>query len=167
MALPDTFTSTDRLIRELAENLRRKTLKLVTAESCTGGGIAAECTGLAGSSQWFECGFVTYSNEAKHSILGVSPDCIERWGPVSQQVVVQMAAGALETSNADISVAVSGIAGPGGGTEELPVGTVWIAWGHSGGISSQHFRFDGDRFLVRECAVNQSLAGLLNLLHSI
>lgn len=140
-------------------------LSLVTAESCTGGGIAQALTDVAGSSAWFERGFVTYSNLSKQQMLGVSDQTLSRHGAVSEVVVREMAAGALRCSAAQISVAVSGIAGPNGGSPEKPVGTVWLAWqlGESQ-IVTRCLRFVGDRAAVRKQAVEAALEGVLALL---
>lgn len=153
------------LVTELATVLVEREYLLATAESCTGGGIAAACTDLAGSSQWFECGFVTYSNESKSSLLGVSEETLITHGAVSQQTVHAMVVGAVNSSRANVAVATSGIAGPGGGSAKKPVGTVWIAWGGEKNgkteVESQCFLFDGDRESVRQQAVYQALANLL------
>ncbi len=138
---------------------------LVTAESCTGGAIAAVITDIPGSSAWFERGFVTYSNRAKEALLGVSADTLARHGAVSREVVLEMAAGALVRSPADISVAISGIAGPEGGTPDKPVGTVWIAWGRRDrGARVRCLHLEGDRLAVRIQAVACALEGVLALL---
>lgn len=134
---------------------------LVTAESCTGGGIAYAITELPGSSEWFERGFVTYSNPAKQEQLGVPHELIARHGAVSEQVAAAMAVGALQHSHADYSVAVTGIAGPDGGTEEKPVGTVCFGWGQRGaGVRTARIVFDGDRQQVRELSILTALQGL-------
>ncbi|MDX1656717.1 MAG: CinA family protein [Candidatus Competibacteraceae bacterium] len=134
-----------------------------TAESCTGGGIAMALTELAGSSAWFDRGFVTYSNAAKSELLGVEPALIESSGAVSSEVVKAMAEGALARSGAGVSVAVSGIAGPEGGSELKPVGTIWIAWAtRDGPVLSECFRFEGDRQQIRQQAVMAALKGLLH-----
>jgi len=150
--------------RELAALLLQRRLKLATAESCTGGMIAAACTDLAGSSEWFERGLVTYSNEAKCEMLGVDATRIATHGAVSEPVARAMAAGALQRSNAQVSVAVTGIAGPGGGSDAKPVGTVWFAWGLPGGVTSEVKRFDGDRAAVRNATVQHALTRLNALL---
>lgn len=134
---------------------------LATAESCTGGMIAAACTDMAGSSSWFERGFVTYSNESKTELLGVPEALIASQGAVSEGVARAMAQGALARSHAQASVAVTGIAGPGGATTGKPVGTVWMAWCVGGRTHSQVQRFDGDRTAVRTATVQYALAGLL------
>ena len=152
-------------VRRVAEGMRRRGWRLCTAESCTGGYLAKALTDLAGSSAWFECGFVTYSNIAKRRQLGVSPGTLQTHGAVSEVVVKEMAAGALRASGADVVVAVSGVAGPGGGSEDKPVGTVWLAWGLRGRAPlARHFRFSGDRAGVRFQAVLMGLAGLVRLL---
>lgn len=156
------MTPAERLAVDLGRALGARGLKAATAESCTGGLIAGRITDVAGSSGWFDRGFVTYSNEAKVELLGVHAETLARHGAVSEAVAREMAAGALARSRADLAVAVTGIAGPGGGTPEKPVGLVWIAWGARGGPSeAREHRFPGDRAAVREAAVNAALAGLL------
>ncbi len=137
---------------------------LVVAESCTGGWIAKVCTDMPGSSAWFERGLVTYSNQAKQDLLGVSLSTIEVYGAVSEETVREMAVGALKNSRADIAVAVSGIAGPGGCSEAKPVGTVWFAWAALDAVESQREQFSGDREAVRQQAVKIALDGVLNRL---
>jgi nicotinamide-nucleotide amidase len=145
----------------LAALLRARGWRLATAESCTGGLIAATCTSVAGSSDWFERGFVTYSNEAKTELLGVDAALIAAHGAVSEPVAVAMAAGALRHSPADVSVAVTGIAGPGGAVPGKPVGTVWLAWALRGEApQAQHLLLGGDRAAVREATVRAALAHL-------
>jgi nicotinamide-nucleotide amidase len=134
---------------------------LATAESCTGGMIAAACTDLAGSSAWFERGFVSYSNEAKTELLGVDASLIAAHGAVSQVVVRAMAFGAVRRSRASVSVAVTGVAGPGGGTPQKPVGTVWFGFMVDGLLSSEMVLFDGARAAVRAATVRHALSGLL------
>lgn len=137
---------------------------LVTAESCTGGGIAYAMTGLPGSSEWFERGFVTYSNPAKQEQLGVAHDLITRYGAVSEEVAAAMAQGALQHSHADFSVAVTGIAGPDGGSAEKPVGTVCFGWSSRGGDTrTTRIGFEGDRQQVRELSILTALQGLVDL----
>lgn len=154
-----------RLSRELGEALTARGWLAATAESCTGGGVATAITDIAGSSGWFDRGFVTYSNEAKQQMLGVRRESLELHGAVSEAVVLEMARGALVHSSASISVAISGIAGPAGGSDEKPVGTVWFAWAdRTGRHHSLLARFDGDRHQVRQQAVRQALSGLLALL---
>jgi len=140
-----------------------KQRKVCTAESCTGGLIAKSFTDLAGSSDWFDRGFVTYSNAAKSEMLGVPASVIEDYGAVSEAVANAMANGALRYSEADYAVAVTGVAGPGGGSEEKPVGTVWIAAASAEQIVSKCHRFDGDRQAVREATLLAAIAALLDL----
>ena len=134
---------------------------MATAESCTGGLIAGACTDLSGSSAWFERGFVTYSNDAKTELLGVDEALIEAHGAVSEAVARAMAAGALRHSRAQVSVAVTGVAGPTGGSPDKPVGTVWFGWATPAGVSAERQRFVGDRAAVRQATVAHALAGLL------
>jgi nicotinamide-nucleotide amidase len=151
----------------LAKLLQAKGWKLVSAESCTGGMIAAACTDLAGSSNWFERGFVSYSNDAKTELLGVDAALIARHGAVSEAVVRTMAAGAISHSKAQVAVAVTGVAGPTGGTAAKPVGTVWFGFalpGASPGLLSEVRRFDGDRAAVRSATVQHALRRLVELL---
>ena len=134
-----------------------------TAESCTGGGVAYAITEISGSSAWFDRGFVTYTNQAKQQMLGVPSELILAHGAVSAEVVAAMAAGALAHSSAQLSVGISGIAGPLGGTPEKPVGTVWMGWARSGGeepIRTRCFQFAGDRHQVREQAIVMALQGM-------
>lgn len=152
------------LVPELADRLQALGWQLTTAESCTGGMIAAACTDLAGSSVWFERGFVSYSNESKTGLLGVASDLIQAHGAVSQEVAQAMAAGALAHSRAQVAVAVTGVAGPGGGSAAKPVGTVWLAWATPTGVSAELAHFAGDRAAVREAAVQRALQGLLERL---
>ena len=138
---------------------------LATAESCTGGWVAKCITDIAGSSAWFDRGFVTYSNRAKQDMLDVAAATLEVHGAVSEATVSEMARGALVHSLADVAVAVSGIAGPGGGAPDKPVGTVWFAWVVSGGAPRvETRRFDGDREAVRRQAVARALEGLVDVL---
>jgi nicotinamide-nucleotide amidase len=154
------------LAQQLGEALQANGLMVATAESCTGGWVAEAITDIAGSSRWFERGFVTYSNEAKQEMLEVSVETLARFGAVSEAVVKEMARGALDYSHAGISVAVSGVAGPGGGSSEKPVGTVWFAWAlRAGGRewTAQEY-FLGDRRAVRRQSVVRALRGLLDVL---
>ena len=149
------------LLLQLSEQLIQQDRMLVTAESCTGGGIAYAITELPGSSNWFERGFVTYSNAAKQEQLGVPHELIAGYGAVSEQVAAAMALGALQHSHADFSVAVTGIAGPDGGTEEKPVGTVCFGWGQRGAEArTARVVFDGNRQQVRELSILTALQGL-------
>jgi len=152
------------LLETLANQLRDRHWMLATAESCTGGMIASQCTDLSGSSLWFDRGFVTYSNEAKSQMLGVPPELIQFHGAVSEPVANAMALGAFYQSNASVSVAVTGVAGPTGGSPEKPVGTVWIAWCIAGQVSAQLSHFDGDRHGIRRLTVDAALKGLLHRL---
>jgi competence/damage-inducible protein CinA C-terminal domain len=154
-----------RLARRLARACKRRGVDLVTAESCTGGGIATACTRISGSAKWFERGMVTYTNVAKKEMLGVSEETLKAHGAVSEEVAREMAAGALKHSHADVSVAVTGIAGPTGGVPGKPVGTVHFAWGvRDGPIQTRMFRFKGDRVAVRLQTVAVALQGLIDLL---
>lgn len=152
------------LCAQLAALLTAQQRTLATAESCTGGLIAAACTDLAGSSTWFERGFVTYSNAAKTDMLGVDAALIAAHGAVSEPVARAMAEGALHHSLAQVSIAVTGIAGPGGGSTEKPVGTVWLAWALPAGVTAQVQHFAGDRAAVRAATVRHALAGLIERL---
>jgi len=156
--------NTALLCHDLAMHLRDQNWMLTTAESCTGGLIAAACTDLAGSSDWFERGFVTYSNAAKTELLSVPLELIDTHGAVSEAVVRAMALGALTHSKAQISIAVTGVAGPGGGSIRKPVGTVWLGWGLQGQILTECQHFSGDRAQVRAATVHYALSKLLTLL---
>lgn len=152
------------LTAQVAEQLLAKKLLLATAESCTGGLIAAACTDLAGSSIWFERGFVSYSNAAKTELLGVPADLIETHGAVSEPVARAMVEGALRHSRAQVAIAVTGVAGPGGGGPDKPVGTVWFGWATPDGVVTDKRCFDGDRQHVREATVQHALQRLKQLL---
>ncbi|WP_337178256.1 CinA family protein [Hydrogenophaga borbori] len=152
------------LVTELAARLRARGAMMASAESCTGGLIAAACTELSGSSEWFERGFVTYSNAAKTDSLGVPAALIAAHGAVSEPVARAMAAGAVAHSAARCALAVTGVAGPTGGSADKPVGPVWFGWCTPAGVASEHRRFDGDRAAVRAQAVRHALAGLLQRL---
>ena len=156
--------STRALCERLAQALQARGWMLATAESCTGGMIAAACTDLSGSSNWFERGFVTYSDAAKTELLGVDPALIAQHGAVSEQVARAMAFGAVRHSKAQVSVAVTGVAGPTGGTPHKPVGTVWFGFQVDGQLSSETRRFAGDRAAVRAATVEHALQTLLDLL---
>jgi PncC family amidohydrolase len=150
------------LAKQFGDLLVRHNLRCTVAESCTGGSLAAAITDIPGSSQWFDRGFVTYTNEAKHEMLGVPKEIIASFGAVSEQVVQAMAIGALAASHADISIAISGIAGPSGGSDDKPVGTVWIAWASKvQPVSAKCFLFSGDRFAIRQQAVLAGLNGVV------
>jgi nicotinamide-nucleotide amidase len=152
------------LCARLAQVLQDRGWMLATAESCTGGLIAASCTDLSGSSAWFERGFVTYSNEAKQEQLGVDGVLIASHGAVSEVVARAMAFGAIRHSRAQVAVAVTGVAGPTGGSTEKPVGTVWFGFSVDGKLVSETRRFDGDRAAVRAATVDHALRRLLDLL---
>ncbi len=161
--------------RDVGKALLRAGWRLSTAESCTGGWIAQTITAIPGSSDWFEYGFVTYSNLAKQRVLAVPSECFEGTdapGAVSEQTVLAMARGALKISGADVAVSCSGIAGPDGGSAEKPVGTVWLGWAvrdvQSPAINAfaRCFRFSGDRTAVREQSVREALAGLLDIINN-
>ena len=156
------MTQFEPAVMALASALRTRGWKIATAESCTGGLIAAACTAVAGSSDWFERGFVSYSNEAKAELLGVPMALIQAHGAVSAEVARAMADGALEHSHAQLAVAVTGIAGPGGATPGKPVGTVWLALARAGGASAQAelLTLAGDRAAVREQTVRHALQRL-------
>jgi nicotinamide-nucleotide amidase len=148
--------------------LKSRGMMLATAESCTGGGVAQAITEVAGSSAWFERGFVTYSNLSKQQMLGVREATIRQHGAVSEMTVREMAEGALRHSTAQVALAVSGIAGPDGGTADKPVGTVWFAWGlHNGETLAQRHQLGGNRAEVRAQAVRIALQGVLNMLNQL
>lgn len=151
-------------LTQISATLLARRWMLATAESCSGGLIAAACTELSGSSQWFERGFVTYSNAAKMQCLGVPPELIERHGAVSEPVARAMAEGAVRHSAAQVALAVTGVAGPGGGSPGKPVGTVWFGWRLAGGTHSELRQFTGDRAAVRAQTVRHALARLRALL---
>lgn len=144
----------------LAAALRERGWRLATAESCTGGLIAAACTAVAGSSDWFERGFVTYSNAAKTEMLGVLPSLVDAHGAVSEEVALAMAGGALTHAPVQLALAVTGIAGPGGAVPGKPVGTVWLAWGTAAGLRAERLQLQGDRGAVRAATVHAALARL-------
>jgi nicotinamide-nucleotide amidase len=153
------------LTHRVGQLLIAQRLTLAVAESCTGGGIAETITSIAGSSQYFDRGFVTYSNLAKGEMLGVNPTTLEKYGAVSEHVAREMAEGALHNSSADITVAVTGIAGPDGGTPDKPVGTVWFAWARKGMATEvQHVNLVGDRTEIRRQAVEIAIGGVVKIL---
>jgi len=152
------------LARRVGEVLRAAGLRLATAESCTGGWVARALTAVPGSSDWFERGYVAYSNAAKREDLGVPAETIERHGAVSEETARAMAAGALARSRTDVALAVTGIAGPSGGSLAKPVGTVCFAWARGSNMRSETRRFDGDRESVRRQSVLRALEGLLESL---
>jgi nicotinamide-nucleotide amidase len=156
---------TPGLVVALAALLQKKGWMLSTAESCTGGLIGAACTELAGSSAWFERGFITYSNEAKTELLGVDAAVIAAHGAVSEPVARAMATGAIaHAAPSRVALAVTGVAGPTGGTPEKPVGTVWFGWSVDGDVRTERRRFDGDRATVRTATVRHALQTLVELL---
>ena len=157
---------TQQTVLHLSHVLLQKQWMLASAESCTGGMVAAACTDLAGSSAWFERGFVTYSNAAKTQQLGVEAALIAQHGAVSEAVARAMAQGALFHSKAQVTLAITGVAGPAGGTLDKPVGTVWFAWAMPEGIHSELRHFEGDRAAVRQASALHSLLGLLSLIES-
>lgn len=162
------MSPSDMELRGLAEAVATRLVasrdRLVTAESCTGGWIAKTVTDIAGSSEWFDCGLAAYSYEAKQALLGVRPETLETHGAVSRETVIEMVSGALVTSGASIAVAVTGIAGPGGGSDDKPVGMVWIGWKRRGGYAhAELFHFSGDRDAVRRKTVASALRGLESL----
>ena len=161
----------DSMLHTLAEQIAveflRRGATLVTAESCSGGWIAKTLTDIAGSSAWFECGVVAYSYEAKEALLGVRPETLEEHGAVSRETAIEMVSGALARYGASMAVSVTGIAGPGGGTADKPVGTVWIGWKRRGGYAqAELFHFDGDREAVRRQTVAAALRGIRKILTS-
>ena len=164
LTAPMTAQLTAQLTSQLAQLLPARGLMLCTAESCTGGLIAAACTDRAGSSVWFERGFVSYSNASKTDLLGVPDDLIARHGAVSQEVARAMAAGALAHSQAQLAVAVTGVAGPGGGSADKPVGTVWMAWAMGSQVRTECHFFEGNREAVRQATVVHALQGLIEML---
>ena len=151
------------LVTRLSSLLLGRQQKVCTAESCTGGLIAKTFTDLAGSSDWFERGFVTYSNAAKNEMLGVPASIIEDYGAVSEPVATEMARGALRHSHANFAVAVTGVAGPGGGSDEKPVGTVWIAVASADEVIANRYQFGGDRGAVRAATLEAALETLVGL----
>jgi nicotinamide-nucleotide amidase len=159
---------TDSVVHQLAirvgNKLRDERLTLATAESCTGGMVATAITDISGSSGWFERGFVTYSNQAKHEMIGVPNEMLDKHGAVSEPVARAMAEGALRNSRAQVSLAITGIAGPGGGTKEKPVGMVVFAWSNRLHTEVETLVFKGDREQIRVQAAAHSLRGLLTLL---
>lgn len=149
----------------VAADVQHRRLMLVTAESCTGGWIAKTLTDLPGSSAWFDAGVVSYGNDAKVSLLGVNPATLDRHGAVSEETALEMVSGALGRFGAGVAVAVTGIAGPTGGTPDKPVGTVWVGWQRRGGSPrAKRFHFSGDREAVRRQTVAAALIGLREML---
>lgn len=160
-----TEASVAELVKQLGECLKARQLKLATAESCTGGWIAKLITDLPGSSDWFEGAVVCYSNAAKTSLLGVPESTLNEFGAVSGDTVLTMTDGLFENTGADIALSVSGIAGPGGGSDDKPVGTVWLCWGKRGKSSiANEFHFEGDREAVRLQSIAAGLNAVMDLL---
>ena len=154
-----------QLAEQVGEALKARSLMLTSAESCTGGWVGAAVTAVPGSSDWYERGFITYTYVSKREMLGVKPKTLENYGAVSEQTVKEMVAGALAASHAQVAVAVSGTAGPAGGTREKPVGTVCLAWALKNGEPIAETRhFTGDRAAVRSQSVERALTGVLDLL---
>ena len=153
------------IAERVGNQLLQKKAKITTAESCTGGGIAEAITATAGSSQWFEYGYITYANIAKKQLLNVSQKTLDAYGAVSEQVVEQMAVGAIHSSGANYAIAVSGIAGPDGGSAEKPVGTVWVCWITPETTRVEQYQLQGDRQAVREQVIKISLQELLHQLN--
>ena len=151
-----------RLSEQLGAALKARGWMLASAESCTGGWVGEVVTAVPGSSHWYDRGFITYTNEAKQEMLGVAPETLARYGAVSEQTVREMVAGALRHSRAQVALAISGIAGPGGGSPQKPVGMVCLAWGaKDGSVQAQTRHFSGDRQQVRAQAVAAALQGVL------
>ena len=153
--------STPEYVAQLADLLTQRSWMMATAESCTGGLIAGACTERPGSSAWLDCGFVSYSNRAKSALLDVPAALIATHGAVSEPVARAMAQGAVAQSQAQVSVAVTGVAGPDGGSAAKPVGTVWFGWTVAGQTEAEVMHFDGDRHAVRQATVNHALRGLV------
>ena len=154
-----------RLATTVGQLLVEKSQRIVTVESCTGGWLGKTLTEIVGSSGWYECGFVTYSNASKIQLVGVNEELIQEFGAVSEPVAKAMARGALEYTKTDIAIAITGVAGPDGGTMDKPVGTVWLAWVAENNYCKAECRiFDGDRASVREQSVSTALTGLILLL---
>jgi len=160
-----TEESNRTLAKQLGECLQEKGVKLATAESCSGGWLAKTVTDLPGSSAWFESSIVCYSNESKHDLLGVSEKTIEEFGAVSGDTVLEMVDGLFERTAADVVVSVSGIAGPDGGSDDKPVGTVWLCWGKRDKTSFAHeYHFEGDREAVRLQTVEAALLAVMDVM---
>lgn len=160
----NTALPTRDLALSAGQALQAKGWLLATAESCTGGGVACALTDVAGSSAWFECGFVTYSNASKTALLHVPAGLIEEFGAVSEEVATAMAQGALANSNAQVALSTTGIAGPGGAVPGKPVGTVCFAWSRGGATRTETILFSGDRQAVREQSVAHALQVLLRFI---
>src|SRR5450830_457263 len=157
----DTITE---LAARVGQALKTRNLLLATAESCTGGGVAQAITDIAGSSEWFDCGFVTYSNASKNELLNISEALIAQHGAVSEEIAAAMAEGALANSSSDVALSTTGIAGPGGAVPGKPVGTVCFGWAHGAVVHTERLVFAGDRQAVRNQAVAHALQGLLRFI---
>ncbi|MEO8599249.1 MAG: CinA family protein [bacterium] len=155
-----------KLAAEVGHALQQKDLVLATAESCTGGGVAHVITEIAGSSEWFDCGFIVYSSDSKTEMLDVSAVLLARHGAVSEEIAAEMAQGALANSNANIAIAITGIAGPAGAVPGKPVGTICFSWATSKRIVTERKVFSGDRHTVREQTVEYCLRGILDFLET-
>jgi len=154
-------------VQKLAKQCLENNITIACAESCTGGWLSHAMVSEAGSSAWFDCGLVTYSNEAKQKLLGLEKKTLDFYGAVSKEVAQDMALGLLQRSSADITVSITGIAGPEGGSDEKPVGTVWLAWAtRKGKMQTAHHVFSGDRTAVREQAVGVALDGLCGMIEN-
>ena len=169
MASTDQKTPADQALQALASKLGAcllaRNMRLATAESCTGGWLAKIITDLPGSSSWFNGSLVTYANEAKHQILGVQKSTLDEYGAVSGETVLEMSAGVLAHMDADVALSISGLAGPGGGSDKKPVGLVWFSWGRRDEqVKAGSYNFEGDREAVRRQAVEKALHLLLELL---
>jgi len=162
----DMDSELEQLAEQLGETLHSRQLMMTAAESCTGGWVAKVVTDIPGSSHWFERGFVTYTNRAKQEMLGVPAATLEQHGAVSEETVMAMANGALAYSQAQVAVAISGIAGPGGGSEQKPVGTVCLAWAGLHRNRATTYHFQGDREAVRRQAVIEALRGMRDYLQA-
>lgn len=156
--------TTNDLAARVGQTLKARNLLLATAESCTGGGVAQAVTDIAGSSEWFDCGFITYSNASKNELLDISEALIAQHGAVSEEIAAAMAEGAIANSSSDVAVSTTGIAGPGGAVPGKPVGTVCFGWALRDQTITERLVFTGDRQAVREQAVTHALQGLLRLL---
>jgi len=163
------MSTSEQELRDLAEQLGTcltvKGFKLASAESCTGGWLAKIVTDIPGSSEWFIGSVVSYSNEAKHDLLGVNEITLNEFGAVSGETVLEMSDGVFSHTDADVVVSISGIAGPGGGSDDKPVGLVWLSWGkRDKSVFATPFNFDGDREDIRKQSIKQALNNLLDLL---
>ncbi|TLY48325.1 MAG: CinA family protein [Gammaproteobacteria bacterium] len=163
--MANPVSQTHQLAKQIGDKLKQHHLLLATAESCTGGQLAQTITSIPGTSAWFERGFITYSNLSKQQMLGVNETLLNQYGPVSEETAIAMATGALNNSAAQISISITGIAGPNGGTEKNPVGTLWTAWVGKDFNKTLCQHHSGDRLIIRYNAVEFALQTLLNLLN--